>query len=223
MTTTALLLDLDGVLRLWPKEYSALESEHDLPLGSIGAAAFESALLEQVITGQVTDREWRSQVKAELARAYPFSRADEAVVAWSRPVGTVHHEVLHLVIQVRRYCAVGLITNATDRLPLDLEELGLAKHLDFVINSSEVGFAKPSLEIFKHALAKAGAQPGAAVFVDDTPSNVVAAEALGMRAHRFTSVGGLHAFLQSVGLLTNASNPALKRDCAKARSPLAPR
>jgi HAD superfamily hydrolase (TIGR01509 family) len=202
---TTLLLDLDGVLRLWPPEHSALEIEHDLALGSVRAAAFEPALLEQVITGKITDQEWRNQVGAGLARTYPLSRANEAVVAWSRHAGTVHREALDLVIRARSQCRVGLVTNATDRLPRDLAELGLTKHLDFIVNSSEVGFSKPNPEIFRQALATAGAQLGEALFVDDTLPNVAAASTLGIRAHHFTTVAGLRAFLQSAGMATDAA------------------
>ncbi len=205
MRPSTFLIDLDGVLRLWPKEYSALEQAHNLPPGSIGATAFDPTLLMLAITGRITDQQWRSEVRSRLAASYPSSQAEEGVTAWSTPAGSVHQEVLHLVIRVRNHCRVGLVTNATDRLPRDLEDLQLAEHLDFVVNSSEVGFAKPSPEIFERALVIAGVQPQEAVFVDDTPSNVSAAVALGIQAHHFTSVASLSTFMHSLGLGTNAA------------------
>ena len=110
-----------------------------------------------------------------------------------------------MVVLARKRCKVGLVANATDRLPQDLKALGLCEHLDFVINSSEVGFAKPSPEIFKRALAVAGVQPFEAVFIDDTTSNISAAAALGIQAHHFASVAGLTTFLRTVGLVTDAA------------------
>lgn len=199
---TTLLIDLDGVLRLWPRDYSALEQKHDLPIGSIGRTAFEPTLLESVITGRITDPQWRSEVARRLVASYPRSLAQEAVAAWSMPVGTVNRDVLHMVTLARKHCQVGLVTNATDRLPSDLQDLGLTQHLDFIVNSSEVGFAKPSPGIFRHALARSGAQPEEAAFVDDTASNASAATALGIRSHQFTSIAGLDAFMRSVGLPT---------------------
>ena len=205
MRTSTLLIDLDGVLRLWPAEYSALEQLHNLPADSIAGTAFEPVLLKQAITGQLTDEEWRSEVSQRLATRYPDSRAADAVAAWSEPQGQVHQDVLRLVIKAREHCKVGLITNATSRLSHDLEGLGLSQHLDFVVNSSEVGFAKPRPEIYKRALAVAGAKPLEVLFVDDTQSNVVAAEALGMLGHHFTSVVGLRVRMQTLGLGTNAA------------------
>ncbi len=182
-----------------------MEQLHNLPAGSIAGTAFESALLQQAITGRLTDEEWRSQVSRRLATRYPASQADDAVAAWSKPHGQLHEQVLRLVIKAREQCKVGLITNATSRLDKDLEGLGLSKHLDFVVNSSEVGFAKPSPEIFKRALAAADAAPLEVLFVDDTQSNVVAAEALGLLGHHFTSVSGLRVRMQTLGLGTNAA------------------
>lgn len=200
MRPKTLLIDLDGVLRLWPGDYSALEEEHKLPVGSIGRAAFEPVLLEQVVTGRITDRQWRNEVGRRLAASYPQSLAIEAVAAWSRPVGTVNSAVLHLVILARKHCTVGLVTNATDRLPHDLKDLDLGRQLDFIVNSSEVGIAKPNPGIFRHALAKMGLQPHEAAFVDDTAANVSAASALGIRSCHFTSIAGLSTFMQSIGL-----------------------
>ncbi len=205
MRPSTLLIDLDGVLRLWPKEYSALEKAHDLPLESIGRTAFEPLLLEQVTTGRITDQEWRHEVKRRLAASYPSSQAEAGVEAWSSPVGSVHQEVLCLVIGARVHCRIGLVTNATDRLSQDLNALELAQHLDFVVNSSEVGFSKPNPEIFLRALTLAGAKPHEALFIDDTLSNVLAATELGIQAHHFTSLASLKTFMQSFGLVTNAA------------------
>jgi putative hydrolase of the HAD superfamily len=200
---STVLIDLDGVLRTWPTDYSKLEAAHGLPAESIPRTAFESELLEQVITGQITDHDWRDEVANRLASANPTSRAKEAVAAWSEPVGEVNREVLCLIIEARRTCRIGLITNATDRLQIDLAALGLPEHLDFIVNSSEVGFAKPSSEIFKYALSVAGTRPEEAVFIDDTLSNITVASAMGITAHHFGSARDLRAFMKSTGLLPN--------------------
>ena len=205
MPHSTVLIDLDGVLRTWPMDYSALEHRYGLPAGSIPRTAFEPGLLEQVVTGRITDRSWRGEIADRLATANPASQAKEAIATWSKPVGEVNREVLELIIQVRKTCRVGLITNATDRLAHDLEVLGLPEHLDFIINSSEVGFAKPNSEIFIHALAVADARPDQAVFIDDTLSNIAAASAMGVTAHHFTAAASLRTFMQSIGLLANAA------------------
>jgi putative hydrolase of the HAD superfamily len=51
-----------------------------------------------------------------------------------------------------------------------------------IVDSSEIGIRKPDPRIFEHALEKLGVvDPERAIFVDDYPANVAAADALGMR------------------------------------------
>ena len=205
MPLSTVLVDLDGVLRTWPMDYSALEDRYGLPRGSIPKVAFEPGLLEQVVTGRITDHAWRCEIASRLSTANPTSRATEAIKEWSRPVGEVNLKVLELIIQMRKTCRIGLITNATNRLLQDLEALDLPEHLDFIINSSEVGFAKPSSEIFVHALAVAAARPDETVFIDDTHSNIASASAMGFRVHHYAGVEGLRTFIRAIGLLPNAA------------------
>jgi putative hydrolase of the HAD superfamily len=56
-----------------------------------------------------------------------------------------------------------------------------------VILSCEVGYAKPHARIYTLALQRVGADPRDALFIDDTPGHVAAAEALGMTGHVHTS------------------------------------
>ena len=53
-------------------------------------------------------------------------------------------------------CAVGVISNSNGTVRALLGALGLARHLDFVIDSFEVGVEKPDPRIFALALAQAG-------------------------------------------------------------------
>jgi 2-haloacid dehalogenase len=67
--------------------------------------------------------------------------------------------------------------------------------------SGELGMVKPEPAIFRHALARIGAEPGACLFVDDNARNVEAAAALGLAAHRFTTPEALATDLRDLGLL----------------------
>jgi putative hydrolase of the HAD superfamily len=113
----------------------------------------------------------------------------------------VDEAVLALVSAVRRRAPVVLVTNATTRLDADLARLGLGGAFDAVANSSRIGAGKPEAEIFRAALAAAGVPPGAALFVDDSEGNVAAAQALGLRGHRFEDAARLEGVLGAAGLL----------------------
>ena len=57
---------------------------------------------------------------------------------------------------------------------------------DVVVVSCEVGCAKPAPAIYERCLAPLAVPPALALFVDDRPENLSAAEALGMRTLHFT-------------------------------------
>jgi HAD superfamily hydrolase (TIGR01509 family) len=54
----------------------------------------------------------------------------------------------------------------------DLAALGLMERFHAVVNSCEVGFAKPGARIYRAALTSAAAAAERALCVDDTPANV---------------------------------------------------
>lgn len=198
----ALLVDLDGVLRLWPDDDAALERAHGVPPGSLRAVAFAPALLERAIRGEMTDAQWLADVAARIAALAPQADAAALVAAWSAPqAATLNLPVLELVRRVRQRMPVLLLSNATSRLPRDLAALGIADAFDAVVNSSTVGAIKPEPAIFLHALAQLGIAADAALFVDDTAVHVEAARALGLRAERYVDAGQLRACLLAHGAL----------------------
>jgi HAD superfamily hydrolase (TIGR01509 family) len=76
-----------------------------------------------------------------------------------------------------------VISNSNGTVADILAHLGLASHLDFVIDSSRVGVEKPDPRIFRIALERAGLAPDEAVYVGDLYSiDVVGARAAGLRA-----------------------------------------
>ena len=86
-----------------------------------------------------------------------------------------------------------------------LEGVGLGRHLDFVIDSSQVGVEKPDPRIFRIALERAGMAATDAVYVGDLYS----VDVLGARA------AGLNAILMDPGACWGA------RDCPTAPTALA--
>jgi putative hydrolase of the HAD superfamily len=108
----------------------------------------------------------------------------------------VDTEVLEVVRDVRRDHEVALLTNATSRLHRDLAALGLLGEVDHVLNSSELGLAKPDPRVFRAACTRVRQPLSRCWFVDDTHANVAAAESIGLRAHHFTSTASLREFLR---------------------------
>lgn len=81
---------------------------------------------------------------------------------------------------------LGLLSNAGDNARrLFTERFPVLAHFDSVTISAEEGVMKPAPRIFEIALARAGARPEEAVFVDDFAANVEGARRAGMLAVHF--------------------------------------
>jgi 2-haloacid dehalogenase len=74
-------------------------------------------------------------------------------------------------------------------------------HFDGVLVSGEVKLIKPDPAIFELLVERHQVDPATAVFVDDSPANVVSAAGLGFDAIRFTSSAELRRDLAVRGLL----------------------
>lgn len=192
---TALLLDLDGVLRRFdPAVAAGVEREYGLADGVLTEIAMQWGRLQPVLTGQLTHADWVNSVADALAEpAGGPDRARAAVEQWQRYRGEVDTEVLDFVREVRAAgIRVGLATNATDLLDADLTALGLADELDVVVNSSTLGVHKPAPEYFQAACEAMATPPARVLFVDDEDWAVRGARSAGLSAHRW----GGHADLR---------------------------
>jgi putative hydrolase of the HAD superfamily len=115
----------------------------------------------------------------------------DSMVAWrlayNPPVGvwnTAEPRAAEALQLVRR-AGVGaaVISNSNGSVRSILDALGLGRHLDFVLDSSEVGVEKPDVRIFQLALERARVRPTEAVYVGDLYSiDVIGARAAGMGA-----------------------------------------
>jgi putative hydrolase of the HAD superfamily len=79
--------------------------------------------------------------------------------------------------------ATAVISNSNGTIAGILRTIGLARHLDFVIDSSEVGVEKPDPRIFRIALERAALPATEAAYIGDLYSiDVVGARAAGLHA-----------------------------------------
>lgn len=196
----ALLCDFDGVLRHWPEEPAvAIEREHDLPPGTIAAAAFAPALLHAVTTGEITDEAWRDRIATALAVEYG-DRAVAAIDAWTALEGVVDEGMRELLREVRRAVPVVLVTNATTRLDDDLQAAGLRECFDAVASSAELGVAKPDRAMFERAAALVGASLAECVVVDDRPTHLEQAREAGAAVICHEGVDRTRRALVALGL-----------------------
>lgn len=193
-----LLLDLDGVLRIWNADLAGeVETAHGLPSGALSTAAFAPHRFGPALTGAVDDRTWRESVARDLARDHGEA-AHAAVEDWMVPAGRVDRDVLEVVRRARTRLRVILLTNATSRLEDDLERLGLTDEVDEVVSSADIGLAKPDPDVFSRAALRSRLMFSEIAYVDAAPANVATAEVLGIRSHLYEDVGGLSEFIDEL-------------------------
>ncbi len=124
----------------------------------------------------------------------------EFAALWSSHF-TVHDAVLPRIEGLLGRVRVGLVSNTNALHVAYLRpRLPLLQRFDSVVMSCEVGHVKPEPAIFRRALEDVGCAPHEAVFFDDLPEFVHAAEALGMQGRLFTTADAFDAQLKALGL-----------------------
>jgi putative hydrolase of the HAD superfamily len=192
----ALLLDFDGVLRHYdPAVDHAVEDRFGLDRGTIFKTAMESARYQTLVTGGWTRAQWLADV-AEFLEIPTSAMAEPAAYR-----GYIDHEVLGFVRDVRAAgVPVALCTNAPSDLGDDLAQLGVTEEFDAVVNSSEVGAAKPTPDFFRAACLAVHTVPRLCLFVDDSHRNVEGARRVGIAAYRWNGIVDLPYLKAALGL-----------------------
>jgi putative hydrolase of the HAD superfamily len=203
--------DLDGVLRIFDEPARThLEDDYGLPAGTIAARAFSPRLLRPAITGAISDADWRDSIATDLHDLLDDCKARELVAAWSRSTGRIDLEVRSLLRAVRVTTPVVALTNATTRLPTDLDALEAHGDFDAIVSSAVIGAAKPEPAAFHAAQAAAADLLGRAVeprdllFIDDDAGHVAAATRLGWNAVHYRDAERLARDLADRGLLRHS-------------------
>lgn len=196
----ALLIDLDGVLRLWdPKVAQDVEAKHGLEPGTLLKTAMTWDIYRPAVAGEIDDADWMRLIAMRLP--LPEAAAAAAVAEWQQHRGYVDEEVLGFVREVRAAgLPVGLATNASDRLRGDLQALGLTDEFDVVLSSWELKIHKPAPEFFAAACQALGQDPRWVLFVDDDDRAILGARAAKMLAYRWTGKHELGYLRAALGL-----------------------
>jgi putative hydrolase of the HAD superfamily len=94
-------------------------------------------------------------------------------------------DMIAAAVQIGAHYKTAILTNNVKEWT-DWREWVEAHIFDLIIDSSEVGMRKPEPEIYLLTCEKLGVQPDRAAFVDDIPTNIEGASAVGLHAIQFT-------------------------------------
>jgi putative hydrolase of the HAD superfamily len=192
----AYVFDLDGVVRDFaPGDAGpAIEAALGLPAGHVSATAFRSDLLLPTITGRRTFEEWYAAICAALEEVVPEpARVGEHMTRWRAHRGTVIDVTVERLEALR---SAGhrtyVFTNGTDHVPQEMELLGITRLFDGLLNSADLGVAKPDPLAYAAAHRAVEDDLGRVVargdvwFTDDRDDNITAARDFGWDAELFT-------------------------------------
>jgi epoxide hydrolase-like predicted phosphatase len=193
----AILFDVGGVLvrtfdhsgrREWEKRLGLAPNE-------LEAIVLNSEMGHRAQRGEISDAELWQWAGAHLgvedegdAFRRDFWRGD-----------AVDQGLVQLIRELRGRYRMAVISNATDDLLKTLEKYGLRSEFDLIVGSAYEGVMKPDPAIFLKALDGLGCRPGEAVFIDDAPRNIAAAEALGIHVILFSPSLDLRKALAELG------------------------
>ncbi len=189
------VFDLDGVVRdFGPGDAGpGIERALGLPDGHVRSTAFRPDLLVPTITGRQSFEQWYAAICRALEEV-----ADQPAAVHEHMARWREHRGVPIGVTVERLEALRagghrtyVFTNGTDLVPHELEQLGLSRLFDGVINTADLGVAKPDPLAYAaaHRAIEADLRrpvaPAGVWFTDDNQANVTAASEFGWHAELF--------------------------------------
>lgn len=205
----AIFWDVGGVFSGRPIDaIASVAAEHDLDADAVFAAIFGPYHLDG-------DHSWHRVERGEIPLKDAWADIEAAIAAFGieltladffRRFGDDPHDrtiVTETLLELHgRGIAMGLITNNVKEFSESANggwrTLVPMEAISVVVDSSAVGMRKPDPAIYRHALASLGVDATRAVFLDDMPTNVDAAVAIGMHGIVVDEPGSAMAELRAL-------------------------
>jgi len=200
-TIKAICFDLDGVYFTPQGKQSfhkALSEEFGADSSVVDEIMYRSEAMKQLVTGKITPTEFWKYLRKQTS----ITATDKELTArWIRDY-EIDSDVQTTVHSAKEQ---GFITcvctnNNAARLPALEEELGFYSDFDAVVSSHEVGYTKPSKEIFEVLLEKTGVRASELVYSDDNPDRLQGAKDLGINVFIYESFDQFLHELSQLGI-----------------------
>ena len=197
MRIDTLFFDLGGVIlrteHQAPREH--LAERLNLSYEDLVSMVFESDTARKASLGQITTQQHWEAIAARLGR--PTSEINSLRDEFFGG-DVLDRELLDFIRGLRPTRRTGMISNGWPDLRDYVVRNRFDDAFDALVISAEVGLLKPDRRIYELALRQLGGAPGQAVLIDDTPANVEAARALGMRGITFKDTSQARSELQEI-------------------------
>ena len=110
-------------------------------------------------------------------------------------------EVVKLIQRIESHYQLGLMTNDIGRLDEKLSYLGLTGIFDKIVNSSQVGYCKPQVEIYQAALDQFEVAGENVIYIDNDPVCLENASSLGIATIKFNNYHQLESEFSNLGII----------------------
>jgi putative hydrolase of the HAD superfamily len=181
-------LDTGGVH--WSRKFEELYRSAGLPIRREALdAAFVWSEQQLLLDGEIPRATLRQTLDKQLALQFSFLRLEGKNGVRKEMLDRCYDDVVRtasaaaaVLSGARPEYRTGVVSNFYGNLSIVCEELGLAKHLDVMIDSALVGIRKPDPEIFRLAARKLPAAPAETFVVGDSyERDIVPAKSIGCR------------------------------------------
>ncbi len=200
-TIKAICFDLDGVFFTSKGKnsfHSALINEYGVSKEIIDELMYRSPEMAQLVRGQISTTDFWNRVRDITG----ITATDEELTQrWVRDY-EVDSNVLQAVKNARSqgYKTCVCTNNNGIRLPVLGEKYDLNSLVDVIVSSHEVGFTKPSKEIFQILLDRLGIAGQELIYSDDNPERLLGAKELGIHTFQFHNFEQYLSELSKLGI-----------------------
>lgn len=197
----AICFDLDGVYFTPRGKQSFLEALVNEFGGEAEKVSFmmtKSDAMRELVTGKSQPADFWQALRTATGIA---AGDDELTVRWIRDY-EIDDEVEAVVRKAREagYKTCVCTNNNPIRLPALESRFDFMKDFDAVVSSYEVGYTKPSREIFEALLEKVEVEPSELVYADDNPDRLEGAKQLGITVFVYKSFSQFMDELRKLGV-----------------------
>lgn len=173
---TTVFFDWGGVLASGGHSFwKTVQEKMGVTISENQAEAFKSLRIG-LNTGKLSEAEFSEELEILTGIAVPD-------IIWQMSdVVNILPEMQEFALELKsRGFQIGIISNMSSAMAGNIKGSGGYDPFSIVVNSCEVGFMKPSREIYDLAIKRAGAHPEKAIFIDDLEANLEYPISLGMK------------------------------------------
>lgn len=194
----AILWDVHGVLYRgsFTPVYRAFSMRLGIPEDSAGKIIEEN--FPAMLVGSFTMRDFDAILHEKFGKVKDTKKL---FIESMKEHITMYPELLALVDALRLSVKQVVFSNMGDMRDLFDQQTGIYNHFDDLMLSFKLGLAKPSPKFFILACTRLGLSADEMILVDDSETNIIAAQAFGMKGIVYKNLPQLREELSNFGFI----------------------